>query len=160
MKKIKLTQGKYALVDNKDFEYLNQWKWFAYNSRGKFYARRNSFNQQTKKQYVIHMHKVIMVKIPKGKEIDHINGNGLNNQRNNLRFATRFQNMMNRKLNSNNKSGYKGVFWHKRDKVWSASGRIKNKTIYLGYFKNILDAKKSYDKFAKENFKEFVRQLT
>lgn len=160
MKKIKLTQGKFALVDDDDFERLNKYKWFAYNSRGKFYARRNGRNKETGKQYIIHMHRIILGKIPQEKEVDHKDGNGLNNQRNNLRLANRFQNMQNRKLNRDNKSGHKGVLWHSRDHVWTATGRLNGKQTHLGYFKNILDAKKAYDKFAKENYGEFVRQLT
>src|SRR5690348_11276017 len=107
MKKIKLTQGKYALVDDADFEYLNQWKWQAKKcSDTLFYAHRTQrygLRSENKKHH-FKMHKLIL-KSPKGFEIDHEDGNGLNNQRKNLRICTHSQNGMNKKLKS------KGVSW-------------------------------------------------
>ena len=103
MKTIPLTQGKVALVDDSDYEFLvNYGSWCAdlTVSSGIYYAtcRRDYFN--------IKMHRLLL---PNAKMVDHKDGNGLNNQRNNLRSCTRSQNLANSKLRSDGASGYKGV---------------------------------------------------
>ena len=100
MKKIKLTQGKVALVDDGDFEWLSQWKW-TYKNGGYAYRSIGSKGH-------IFLHRAIM-KSPKNLEIDHINGNGLDNRRSNLRFATHKQNIRNQQKQKNRTSKYKGV---------------------------------------------------
>ena len=92
MKEIVLTQGKVALVDDEDHEYLNQFKWCAANNGGTFYAIRKACYDG--KWITERMHRVLF-DIPPGKEIDHIDHNGLNNQRSNLRIVTRQQNKFN-----------------------------------------------------------------
>ena len=125
MKKIKLTQGKFALVDNEDFEWLNQWKW-GYDGR---YARRREKNIK------IYMHTLIN-KTPKGKLTDHINRNKLDNRKSNLRSANFTLNINNSSLRYTNKSGHKGVwFWEKRNK-WLSSITVNYKKIYLGIFED------------------------
>ena len=146
MKKIKLSRGKYTIVDDEDFEWLNRWKW-SYNSLG--YARMGQ-NYKT-----ILMHRLIM-NTPHGMETDHINGNGLDNRRSNLRICTRSQNKMNTCLSSKNTSGYKGVCWNKNSKKWRAEIEYK-KSICLGYFDNKIDAAKAYNQKAKELFGEFAK---
>lgn len=127
MKKIKLTQNKYALVDNEEFEYLNQWKWHYHNLG---YAVRGRG---------IYMHKVIN-NTPKGFETDHINRNKLDNRKQNLRTVTQTQNRYNIGLQKNNTSGYKGVLWNKDRNNWMAYIYKNTKRIYLGSFSNINDA--------------------
>jgi hypothetical protein len=145
MKKIKLTQDKYALVDDEDYEELNQYKW-QYDPAN--YAKR-SYKRKT-----IRMHRAIM-NCPKHLQIDHINGNGVDNRKHNLRICTQGQNNCNTKLSKHNTSGIKGVFWHKQAKKWRAMVRVNRKLIYLGYFACINDAKNAYTKAAKEHFGEF-----
>jgi len=90
MKKIKLSQGKHALVDSEDFEYLSQWKWCAEKRRHTFYAVRSQWiGGKTKKTS---MHR-LLARTPRGMDTDHLNGNGLDNRKANLRSATRKENL-------------------------------------------------------------------
>lgn len=127
-KKIKLTQGKYALVDEEDFEYLNQFKW---HFDGLYGAKKSP-----KK---IYMHRLLM-NSPKGMEIDHINQNKLDNRKSNLRVVNRSLNMFNVGLRKTNTSGHKGIGWNKNKNKWHAKIMIDYKNINLGYFSNIKDA--------------------
>lgn len=90
------------------------------------------------------------------KHIDHINGNPSDNSFSNIRSANNFENQRNRKLQKNNKSGYKGVCWSKRDGVWITHIRINGKHTYLGTFSDKELAHKAYCEAAKENYKEFA----
>lgn len=103
MKQIPLTKGRFAIVDDEDFEELNRYKWY---SDHKGYAARNS-PYVNGKRHVIWMHRVI-AGTPAGMETDHINGIKNDNRRSNLRIATTVQNAMNRGLSKNNTSGYRG----------------------------------------------------
>ena len=105
MKKIELTQGKFALVDDEDFEWLNQWKWYANHLGYTWYVVRSVRYDNEVKAILMHR-SILNAKI--GEEIDHINHNGLDNRKKNLRICTRSQNNMNRnKLRGTYK--YKGV---------------------------------------------------
>lgn len=150
MKKIKLTKGQYALVDDDDFKYLNEVSWF-YLEPG--YAAR-SIRQGTKiiKQL---MHRVIM-NTPKGLEVDHINENKLDNRRQNLRNCLVRENRRNRKSLRNNTSGYKGVCWYKKSKKWVAKISFNGKRYHLGYFDDIIKAAKAYNNAALKYHKEFA----
>jgi hypothetical protein len=143
-KEIPLTQGKGALVDAEDYEELMKYKWYAMNSRGTWYAVRN-VNWDAKKQRSSreNMHRVIM-NTPKGMETDHVNGDGLDNRKINLRVCTHQQNNCNKNKLSTNTSGYKGVIFHKPSKLWTARIRNGDKTISLGYHKTKEEAYKSY----------------
>lgn len=152
MKKIKLTKGKVALVDDKDFNYLNQFKWYAHFDGWNWYTRRNGRSLSGKRTSV-KMHREIMD--AGNLEVDHIDHNGLNNQRSNLRLASRSQNMMNRSLQSNNKSGFKGVSIHKKSGKWVARAKVEGKQHHLGLFDNPLLASKAYEKFVKIKFGKF-----
>ena len=142
MKKIKLTKGKYALVDDKDFNWLSQRRW--HYSVG--YAMRRD------KNIILLMHRIIL-NTPKGLETDHLNENRLDNRRKNLRICTKSQNIMNKGFQKNNTSGFKGVFWRKDRSKWKV--RIGQK--YVGLFSDKIQAARAYDRKAKELFGEFAR---
>jgi hypothetical protein len=146
MKKISLTQGQVALVDNSDFDFLNQWKWYAHKKKddNTFYARRKGNRKENFK--TIFMHRVIL-NIPHGdKRIpDHINRNGLDNRKCNLRIVNHSINRNNSKILSNNTSGYRGVHYSKKDKRWRSRISINGKRINIGTYKDIIDAAKAYD---------------
>lgn len=152
MKKIKLTKGKYALVDNVDFKYLSQFNWFALKDKNSYYAARSI--RQGHKVFKELMHRVIM-NTPKNLEVDHKNGNKLDNRRQNLRNCTKMQNIHNRDKSIRNTSGYKGVNWHKLSKKWICRITINGDRIYLGSFKNKKDAGTAYKIAAKKFHKEF-----
>ncbi len=139
MKKIKLTRGKYALVDDEDFDWLNQWKW-RYHSNG--YAAR-SLKRIEGKRPLEYMHRVVLG-VRKGQETDHINRNRLDNQRSNLRFSDRVKNMHNIGLRPWNKSGFAGVWWHKQTQKWATTTRVKYKRVWLGLFKSKEEAAEVY----------------
>lgn len=139
MKKIPLTQGKVALVDDEDYEFLMQWKW-RYDPRG--YAVRTQYISGGRK--TILMHRLILNAFH-GIEIDHIDRNGLNNQSQNMRFATRAENCRNVGAHKDSASKYKGVSWYARDKIWTANIMIENKQTYLGRFQSEIEAAKAYN---------------
>ena len=147
MKRIPLTQGKFTIVDDWNYERLNQWKWHVKKGVSTWYAERKGANGTIK------MHRLIM-NTPKGKDTDHKDGNGLNNKENNLRVCSRSLHHYNRKPK---KGKYKGVSVSGRAGKFQARIKIKGKYLSLGYFKKKEDAAKAYDKEAKELFGEFAR---
>ena len=155
MKRIKLTQGKFALVDDCDFKWLNQWRWYAQKGRNTYYAARSTRNHTTKKQQVICMHRLIL-NTPTGMESDHRDGNGLKNTRSNLRICTTSQNQHNQLPQKNTGSKYKGVWRYKKDNKWGSQIQINGKSINLGSFINEIDAALAYDAKARELFGEFA----
>lgn len=132
MKRIKVTQNRYALVDDEDFEYLSQFKWYASKQGNTFYAHRDSRNRKRDKGTIICMHREIM-NSPKDL-VDHIDGNGLNNQKKNLRTCTRSQNSMNQKAHRDSTSKLKGVTFDKSRNKYAAQINFNGKKIYLGRF--------------------------
>jgi hypothetical protein len=154
MKTIPLTQGKVAIVDDEDYDELNQYKWYANNEHGCWYAKRNIYNSETQKQTVIRMHCQIMG-FP-DKDIDHINRNGLDNRRCNLRLCSDSQNLANAKIQRNNTSGFRGVTYHIGHKKWVAAIVYLQKKISLGDFDTPEEASKTRDEKALELFGEFA----
>lgn len=152
MKQIKLTKGQFALVDDEDFERINANKWCVSIHHSGYYAHR--FSKTSKK--IVYMHREIL-NAGAGSTTDHINGNTLDNRRANLRLCTNSQNLGNRGKPSNNKSGYKGVSWHTKERKWKAFICSNRKTKGLGSYTNKEDAARAYDKAAKEMFGEFAR---
>ena len=159
MKRITLTRGKYAIVDDDDFDWLNGYKWqYLDSGRGNGYAVRALYLGKVngKDKYGLKwMHREIL-KTPKSFETDHINRNKLDNRKENLRKATRSQNKANTNLTKANKSGYKGVNWSNKTKSWEAGIKINQKRIWLGYFKNKLKASLVYKKAANIYFGEYA----
>ncbi len=162
MREIPLTRGKIALVDNDDFEKVNQYKWCAVKHKNTFYAVRAETlrsRQETRetglpRQKMVYMHRFIM-NTPEGVETDHINHNGLDNQKGNLRLCTTTQNLQN-KVPCVGTSEYKGVYWAKWAKKWMTRIQYEGKQVYLGYFDVEIDAAKAYDTKAKELFGPFA----
>jgi len=153
MKKIKLSNGMKALVDDEDYEYLSQFRWYPLNTRMTTYAKRKIYINGG--QITILMHREIM-KTPQELEVDHRDHNGLNNQRGNLRNCTHGQNDINKI--SNNPNGYRGVEWVLKRKKWKIRARIKRGGVskHLGYFKTLEDAARAYDKASLEYDAEFA----
>jgi hypothetical protein len=145
MKRIPLSKGYFALVDDTDYEWLNQWRWI-YN--GGYAARRDYQNSGGK---MIYMH-VLIADTPSGLKTDHINRNKLDNRRCNLRGCSSKQNMWNKGRRVDSKSGYKGVSWHKTSKMWQCYvGRQ-----FIGVFKDPQHAALAYDLWAKDVFGEYA----
>ncbi len=156
MKQIKLTQGKFALVDDEDYEELSKHKWYALKGRYTFYAQR--WRPALKgKQIPIIMHRLLMNAEKKCDMVDHRDGNGLNNQKENLRHCSNRENSRNRKIQANNTSGYKGVSWHKRDGKWNVNINVNQKKTHLGYFTCLIKAAKAYDAAAVKYYGEFAK---
>ena len=155
MKEILLANGKgVALVDDADYERLNQYKWYVKKCDSTMYARRNSKSPSGENKQTYMHHDVIGY--DGNGERDHINHNGLDNRRSNLRVCTRSQNAQNRKLYGRNTSGYKGVSWDRPMKRWRASIKLNGNTRHIGYYFCIVKAAKAYDEKARELFGEFA----
>lgn len=152
MKEIKLTQGKVALVDDEDYEFLNQWKWYAKKDSHIFYAQ-SHIGTKRKEQKSITMHRLIM-NVSAGIQIDHKDGNGLNNQKSNLRICTHQQNQMNRKSYIG-RSKYKGVSICKNGRI-SATIKVNGKNKHLGVFESEIEAAMFYDEAAKKYYGEYA----
>lgn len=153
-RKIQLTKGKYAIVDDEDYDFLSQWKWYC-NPQG--YAVRENYigiDNGKKTRKTIRMHRIIN-KTPNNLEVDHIDGNRLNNQKINLRNVSHEKNMFNLGIAKNNKSGYSGISWHKETKKWRAYINLKGKQIYLGIYKTIEEAILNRQK-AKQKYHETI----
>lgn len=155
MKYIKLTQNKFTLVDDEDFDRLNQFKWYW---TGRYVIRNLKLpgNKRTTKSLhreVLNLSKNILL-------VDHIDRNTLNNQKINLRLVNNLQNNMNRKIQVNNTSGYKGVTFNKKMSKWRGQIYFKNKYIYLGYFHDPKEAAEIYNKTATNLFGQFANLNT
>lgn len=146
---IPLTKGKTALVDEEDYEELSQYKWSTSISHGKSYAVRMVDNK------MVYMHRVIM-KTPSNMLTDHIDSNGLNNQKKNLRICSNSENLKNRGANKNNKSGFKGVSFYARDNNWEARIMVDGRYLFLGRFETPEKAHTAYQTACNEYHGEFA----
>lgn len=136
---IDLTQGKVALIDDEDYEYLSQWKWYYHKSG---YAVRTDYS--TGQQRSVKMHRLVN-DTPIGYDTDHKNRNKLDNRKSNLRTATRSQNSSNYGVQAHNTSGHKGVRWHKVSNRWQSRISYQGVTITLGLYREYEDACNVYD---------------
>jgi len=155
MKEIKLTQGKIALVDDNDFDHLNQWKWYASfdKSANTFYASRTVHGETNK---TIRMHRVIM-KVDDGSVlVDHADHNGLHNFRSNLRIATKGQNNSNVRAHKGGTSKYLGVSWNKQNSKWRTVIHKDGKQTRLGHFEQEKDAAVAYNLAATNLYGQFA----
>ena len=153
MKEIKLTQGYSSMVDDDLFDYLNQWKWQVVKDSHTNYAVRNEGKFPFRKR--IKMHREIMKPSP-NMQVDHVDGNGLNNVRENLRVCTQSQNKKNARKRKDSTSGFKGVTYYKRYGNWRSQIAVNGKRINLGYFSDPIDAAHAYDNAAREYHGEFA----
>lgn len=152
MKLIYLTKGYTTQVDDIDFEQLNRFKWYAATSRSNtpIYAARKS---GTKPRKNIYMHRLLL-NAPQDREVDHIDGNGLNNTRGNIRLVTRRQNSLNTSKRPS-RIPYRGVEFRKADGRYWCRIVHNGKRISIGYFHSAVNAATAYDKKALELFGEF-----
>lgn len=155
IRKIPLTQGKVAIVDAADYDWLMQWHWCAYKSKRTWYAHRASANKLGKST-TINMHRLIM-NAPDDMQVDHIDGDGLNNARSNLRLATPGENQRNSAGRPNKSSRYKGVSWSKDNNKWCASIGFGGRHKHLGLYRTEIEAARAYDAAAREHHGEFAR---
>lgn len=154
MKKIELTQGKVALVDDSDYEELNQHKWHASKYGRSYYALRREY---TPKRKNIYMHREVLgIRDSPDKIPDHISGDGLDNQKKNLRICSHKENTRNSRLSKNNTSGYKGVSWLKREKRWHSQIVVNRKLVYIGNYFCLMKAVRAYDEAATKYFGDFA----
>jgi len=155
MKKIKLSQNQFALVDDEDFEKLNNRKWSAKfdNHTNKFYAYGHLDKKNNYKSIL--MHRFIMG-FPTNKQIDHINKDTLDNRKINLRIVTNAQNQANRWKNKKCSSKYKGVIYLSKINKWYSRICFAKKSYNIGIFNSEEEAGLAYNKKAKELFGEYA----
>lgn len=156
MRAIKLTQGKIALVDDQNYDWLNQWKWCARRGHGTFYAVRNVSVAKGKREAQYMHRKILGLHSGDKQQTDHIDGNGLNNQRANLRFCTAAQNIQSSRKWKFGVSIYKGIFWRRNDRKWQTQIRVNKKLVHVGLFSSEIEASKAYDAAALKYFGEFA----
>lgn len=157
MKTIPLTQGKTAMVDDADYEELSKYPWHALYNSFNFYAVRHT--RVDGKRLYLYMHRHILC-LPFGdpREGDHRDGDGLNNQRYNLRVCTKQQNIRNQRLRKGPKSSqFKGVSWHTEHQRWASYLYVNGRQLRLGYFSSETDAALAYNVAALTYHGEFAR---
>lgn len=156
---IPLTKGQVAWISPDDAD-LADLKWCVSGNRGSGYAARNQFVPSAGYRKMVSLHRIILERtvsrsLVKGEQVDHINGNSLDNRRENLRIATVGQNLRNTKKRTTNTSGYKGVCWIKKLGVWRAKIKYNHHTYNLGYFKTPEEAYAAYCAKGRELHGEF-----
>lgn len=139
MKEIPLTQGKVALVDDEDFERINQFKWYARKTHNMYYAVHTLPRSQNQRKLYMH---AIIIGTPPRKMTDHINGDGLDNRKENLRVVTNRENLQN--LHVKKTSKYPGVRFVRQSKKWRATIQFKGKQYNLGNYSDELTAATVY----------------
>ena len=153
MKTIPLTFGMVAVVDDADYDFVNQWKWHAKRDQGCYYAARSVTVNGKRK--TLRLARILAGAAP-GQLVDHIDRCTLNNQRANLRVCSQSQNLMNAKVYSRNTSGFKGVSWHQGRKRWRVRTRKDGKEKHWGYFASKEEAAHAYDRIAQAQFQDFA----
>lgn len=150
-------RGRAALVDEADFDLVMQYRWHAVDGQvirqSTTYAATSALRDSAGKQVTTRMHTLITG----WPLVDHVDGNGLNNQRSNLRDATYAQNAANRRPSPGYSSQFKGVRWYPQLRKWNARIGHAGKLRHLGYFEDEIDAAKAYDSAARALFGEYAR---
>lgn len=154
MKYIKLRSGRISKVDEEDFEKLSKYKWLENVKMNTSYAVASILSDDKKDRVHIKMHRIVM-NAPKGMDVDHLNGNGLDNRKCNLRICTKSQNGMNKGILNRNTSGFKGIY--RKHRKWIAQIGVNNKRIRIGSFNTPEEAYKAYCEAAIKYHGEFAR---
>ena len=157
MKEIELTRGQVALVDDDDYEILNQYKWHALFDKvgGGYYAKTCQAIPVGGITSNL-MHRAILKVASDFVHVDHVNHNTLDNTRGNLRIATPSQNGANRKRNINNISGFKGVSWRNDRNKWVVNIKVNQRKIWIGAYGDIIIAARAYNNAAIKYFGEYA----
>lgn len=150
-KRIKLTKGMFAIIDDEDFEIVSKMRWHAKKCGNHHYAAASP----TYRGPSIYLHRLVM-KAPKNLLVDHVNSNTLDDRKSNLRLCAKHQNLANRGLQKNNTVGFKGVCFHGKSKTWNARVKFRGKSISVGYHKTPEEAARHYNLKVKELFGEFA----
>ena len=156
MKLIHLTKGYSAMVDDDDFDWLSQWKWYVRMCKNTIYAASKIKGHDGKRRNVP-MHRMILKLTDPKILADHADGNGLNNTRKNLRSCTKSENGMNRGPTVNTSSKFKGVTWHIAANKWAAQIMANGKLKHLGCFEVEEDAARIYNQFAQKLHGAFAK---
>jgi len=156
MKTIELTQSEMTIVDDSDYEELSQYKWYADRRADIYYAVRSIQINGRPTAELMHR-RILGLKQGDRKHTDHINGNGLDNRRGNLRVCTRAQNIRNQRIRCDNTSGYKGVYWEKGTGKWHVQIVFNSRKIYLGLFNSLFVAALAYNAAALKYHGKFAR---
>lgn len=159
MKELPLTRGYVAIVDDDDYERVCMYKWRASVMKPQMDGMVNVYAMRTVtvskgKETTEYLHRAIL-RAEKGTQVDHINRNGLDNRKNNLRICTNAENNRNRLPSPGGASKFKGVVWSKCWGKWRSTIRENGKKRHLGYFANEIDAANAYDVAAVRLFGEF-----
>jgi hypothetical protein len=154
-RRIYLGEGDWTLLDQDDFYKYGKFSWSLGGFKKNFYAVCGIKNKDGDFE-LVRMHRLMMNPPPK-RVVDHRNGDGLDNRRDNLRIATKAQNAFNNRKRKNATSKYLGVYFRKNTGKWVASIRYRRRKIRLGNFVNEIDAAKAYDRAAIKYRKEFAR---
>jgi hypothetical protein len=152
---IPLTQGKFAIVDDDDFNNLIKNNWHAHKHGQYFYARRSGKCIKGKRKMIFMAREILGLVHGDKKYVDHINHDTLDNRKANLRVCTSAENSYNR-ITKKHTSKYKGVRWQKRSKKWAAQIQYNHKIIHLGYFFDETTAARAYDFAALKYFGGFA----
>ncbi len=156
VKRIPLTKGQFAIVDDEDYERINAHKWHSnWDVSSRAFRAVRSTSRTTGRRKTVMMHREIM-NAPAGACVDHINHNPLDNRKVNLRLCSKGQNNFNQRLRRDNKSGFKGVYFDKSAGKWGTEFQSKGEQCYIGLFTSALDAALAYDARITEAFGEFA----
>ena len=151
---IPLTQGKVAIVDAADYEWLSQWKWCA-SRRGDTFRVQRAEYLGYRSQRSIFMHRAIM-RPDAGSVVDHINHDPLDNRRANLRVCSQSENVRNRTSANRSSSKFLGVGWYARNSKWHARIQVNGLGLHIGYYDDETEAARSYDAAARLHFGDFA----
>ena len=160
---VPLTQGLVALVDQEDYDRVAAFKWAASRTKEGFtwYGQRSVWTGSGYRTVLLHR---FILDAPSGRQVDHINGDGLDNRRANLRLATGSQNAANRVRLTTNTSGFRGITWMPKRGKWQVALKHHGRNVFLGLFDDKIAAARAYDRgaaatwgpFARLNFPEVV----